>query len=54
MRRVEIHHQRIFTHLPAKDATIDVECEARDSGQIRRLIDTLQAEGFAVEHVPVD
>jgi threonine dehydratase len=51
---VEIHHQRIFTHLPAKDATIDVECEARDSGQIRRLIDTLQAEGFAVEHVPVD
>ena len=51
---VEIHHQRIFTTQPAKDATIDVECEARDAAQIRRLIETLQAEGFAVHVVPVE
>jgi threonine dehydratase len=51
---VEIHHQRIFNTLPAKGATIDVECEARDPGQIRSLIDTLQDQGFAVQPVPVD
>jgi threonine dehydratase len=51
---VEIHHQRIFTTQPAKDATIDVECEARDAEQIRRLIETLQVEGFAVHVVPVE
>jgi threonine dehydratase len=51
---VEIHHQRIFTTLPAKDASIDVECEARDAGQIRRLIEGLQADGFAVHPVAVE
>ncbi len=51
---VEIYHQRIFTSLPAKDAAIDVECEARDAGQIQRLVESLQESGFAVHPVPVD
>ena len=51
---VEISHQRIFTHLPAKDASIDVECEARDAEQISRLIGTLRAEGFAVQPVAME
>jgi threonine dehydratase len=51
---VEVYHQRIFTSLPAKDAAIDVECEARDSEQIRRVADALQAQGFAVHPVAVE
>ena len=27
---IEIYHQRIFTHLPAKGLITDIECEARD------------------------
>ncbi len=51
---VEVYHQRIFTTLPAKDAAIDVECEARDAVQISRLIAALEAEGFAVHPVAVE
>ena len=28
---IEVQHQRIFTRLPAKDTSIEVECEARDA-----------------------
>ena len=31
---VEIYHQRVFTSLPAKDAAIEVDCEARDAAQL--------------------
>jgi threonine dehydratase len=51
---VEVYHQRIFTSLPAKDAAIDVECEARDSDQIRKLTEALHAHGFAVHPVAID
>ncbi len=51
---VEVNHQRIFTSLPAKDAAIDVECEARDAEQIRRLVDALQDQGFAVHPVAIE
>ncbi len=51
---VEVHHQRIFTSLPAKDAAIDVECEARDAAAIRRLVDTLHEQGFAVHPVAIE
>ena len=51
---VEVHHQRIFTSLPAKDAAIEVECEARDAAQIRKLTEALQQEGFAVQPVAID
>jgi threonine dehydratase len=51
---VEVYHQRIFTSLPAKDAAIDVECEARDAAQLDRLADALHAEGFKVHPVAIE
>ena len=50
---VEIYHQRIFTPLPAKDAFIDVECEARGAEHIERLVDDLHGEGFKVHPVEI-
>jgi len=35
---IEIYHQRIFTHLPAKGLITDIECEARDREQIDLLV----------------
>ena len=51
---IEIYHQRVFTALAAKDAFIDVECEARDSDQIRKLTEALQTQGFAVHQVAIE
>lgn len=48
---IEIYHQRIFTHLPAKGLITDIECEARDRDQIDRLIAGLRAKGYAVSQV---
>ncbi len=43
---IEIAHQRVFTALPAKDAFIDVECEARDASHLEALVNDLECEGF--------
>jgi threonine dehydratase len=51
---VEVGHQRIFTRLPAKDAVIEVECEARDADQIRGLAEALAAAGFRADPVALD
>ena len=51
---IEIDHHRIFNLLPAKDAAIDVECEARDAEQIRRLTNDLHEQGFAVQPVTIE
>jgi len=51
---VEVYHQRVFTSLPAKDAAIDVECEARDAAQLARLAGALEAEGFKVHPVAIE
>ena len=51
---VEVNHQRVFTSLPAKDAAIEVACEARDAGQIERLIEALGTEGYKVQPVAID
>jgi len=45
---VEIVHQRVFTHLPAKGLVTEIECEARDSEQLNALVEALRAEGFEV------
>ena len=45
---LEVYHQRIFTHLPAKGLTADIECEARDGDQIAGLIAALRAKGYEV------
>ena len=50
---VEIDHQRVFTTLPAKDAYIDVECEARGASHLQALVDDLQRGGFKVEPVGI-
>ncbi len=49
---VDVIHQRVFTSLPAKDAFIDVECEARDPHQLGALVTALGESGFEVQ--PVD
>lgn len=46
---IEIHHQRIFTSLPAKGLFTDIECEARDADQIAALVSALRAMGYSVE-----
>ena len=48
---LEVWHQRIFTSLPAKGLTAEIECEARDREQIDRLVETLRARGYMVEQV---
>jgi threonine dehydratase len=50
---VEVYHQRIFTPLPAKDAFIDIECEARDRAHLQRLVDDLEGHGFSVHPVEI-
>jgi threonine dehydratase len=46
---IEIYHQRIFTTLPAKGLTAEIECEARDGEQIDRLVRNLREKGYTVE-----
>ncbi len=48
---IEIYHQRIFTHLPAKGLTADIECEARDKDQLDGLVASLRASGYEVDQV---
>jgi threonine dehydratase len=50
---LEIAHQRVFTALPAKDAFIDVDCEARDAGALKALVADLEREGFSVHPVEI-
>jgi threonine dehydratase len=46
---LELYHQRIFTLLPAKGLTAEIECEARDEAQINGLVEGLRAKGYDVE-----
>jgi threonine dehydratase len=50
---IEIYHQRVFTRLPAKDAFIDVECEARDSEHLQALVEDLIEAEFSVHRVEI-
>ena len=50
---IEVTHQRVFTALPAKDAFIDIDCEARDSGHLKALVKELGQEGFSVHPVEI-
>lgn len=45
---LELSHQRIFTNLPAKGLSLDVECETRDRAHLERLISALKDEGYEV------
>lgn len=45
---LELSHQRIFTNLPAKGISLDVECETRDRAHLERLQTALQDAGYEV------
>jgi threonine dehydratase len=51
---IEVYHQRVFTSLPAKDTSIEVECEARDPEQLQALVDGLGQAGFNVQPVGME
>jgi threonine dehydratase len=51
---LEVYHQRIFTHLPAKGLTADIECEARDKDQLDALVESLREKGYAVTQVELN
>ena len=51
---IEIWHQRIFTHLPAKGLITDIECEARDKDQLDALVASLRAKGYDVSQVELN
>ena len=51
---IEVSHQRIFTHLPAKGLVTDIECEARDKEQLDALVAALNREGFSVSQVELN
>jgi threonine dehydratase len=45
---LELAHQRIFTNLPAKGLSLDVECETRDRAHLDRLLAALGVAGYEV------
>lgn len=45
---IEVHHQRLFTDIPAKAAELDLMVETRDPESGRDMIARLQAAGFVV------
>lgn len=51
---LEIYHQRIFTNLPAKGLVTDIECEARDRGQLEALVQSLCDKGYSVSQVELN
>lgn len=48
---LELAHQRIFTNLPAKGLSLDVECETRDRAHLDRLMAALRAAGYEIRPV---
>ena len=50
---IEVYHPRVFTALPAKDAFIDIECEARDAEHLGGLVKALEGEGFNIHPVEI-
>ena len=46
---LELAHQRIFTNLPAKGLSLEVECECRDRAHLDRLLAALQDTGYDVK-----
>lgn len=46
---VEVHHQRVFTDLPAKGALLQVVIETRDRAHLTDTVASLRRAGFEVE-----
>jgi threonine dehydratase len=45
---LELSHQRIFTNLPAKGLSLEVECETRDRAHLDRLMAALRDAAYDV------
>jgi threonine dehydratase len=50
---LELAHQRIFTNLPVKGLSLDVECETRDGAHLERLIVALRDASYDVSPIEV-
>ncbi len=50
---LELSHQRIFTNLPAKGLSLDVECETRDRDHLQGLLSALREAGYEVAPIEV-
>ena len=50
---LELSHQRIFTNLPAKGLSLDVECETRDRDHLQGLLAALREAGYEVAPIEV-
>ena len=48
---LELAHQRIFTNLPAKGLSLEVECETRDKAHLDRLLAALRASDYDVSTI---
>ena len=48
---LELAHQRIFTNLPAKGLSLEVECETRDRAHLDRLLTALRASDYDVSTI---
>ncbi|HWU96001.1 MAG TPA: threonine ammonia-lyase [Sphingomonas sp.] len=48
---LELSHQRIFTNLPTKGMSLDVECETRDRDHLDRLMTELRRAQYEVQLV---
>jgi threonine dehydratase len=46
---VDVSHQRTFSHLPAKQASLEVAVETMDAAALARLVETLRTGGYAVD-----
>lgn len=45
---VEVHHQRVFTDVPAKGTELHLVVEARDRDHLEQVVSDLQAAGYGV------
>ena len=48
---LELAHQRIFTNLPAKGLSLEVECETRDKAHLDRLLAALRSSDYDVSTI---
>lgn len=48
---VDVAHQRVFSHLPAKDAVLEVAVETMDADRLRGLVAALRTAGYTVEEL---
>ncbi len=51
---VDVAHQRVFSHLPAKDALIEVAVETRDDQQLAAIVERLGSAGYHVVRLAED